>query len=195
MNYFQCVFFPTVVGCFGNSSRPNIAEDREMEVYSGFTEAGVSEQLTVDGWWLAGSKEQGSGVEGAFDREPTALKHVGVDHGGADILVPEELLNGTYIVSVLEKMGSETMAKGMRADRLIHTGPTSRLSNGLLNIAGMNVMSQFFTRARLAGVCRRQGISTATAIPDMRLGISAPGPLRAWILREVVLSYHSHKFF
>jgi len=34
----------------------------------------------------------------------------------------------------------------------LHTSPTRSLTNCLLNIAGMNMMSQFFTGARLAGI-------------------------------------------
>lgn len=44
----------------------------------------------------------GLGVEGGFDGEAAALKDVGVDHGGFDVFVPEEFLNGSYVVVVLK---------------------------------------------------------------------------------------------
>ena len=106
----------------------------------------------VNPWVPSGRMDLG--VEGAFDCQPSPLKHMSIDHGCADIFMTQEFLDGANIIPVLEKMGGEAMAKGMRADRLIHTGPTGRLSNGLLNIAGMNMMSQFFTSARLAGIFR-----------------------------------------
>lgn len=44
------------------------------------------------------------GVEGAFDRQPAAIKDVSVDHGGLDVFVPEELLDGANIVSALQEV-------------------------------------------------------------------------------------------
>ncbi len=107
------------------------------------------------------SSPSASGVEGAFNPTPlrsgdassgqsATIEDMGVDHSRTDILVAKEFLNGTYIISILKKMGSKAMAKGMRADGLIHTGSTRRLANCLLYIAGMSVMTQFFTGARFA---------------------------------------------
>jgi len=52
-------------------------------------------------------------VERAFDGKSAALKHVGIDHSRLDVLVPEEFLNGPYVVAVFEEMGGETMVEGM----------------------------------------------------------------------------------
>ena len=41
---------------------------------------------------------------------------MGVDHGGLDILVPEQFLDGADVVAILEKMGGEGMAEGVRGD-------------------------------------------------------------------------------
>ena len=57
-----------------------------------------------------------SAVEGAFDGKSAALEYVGVDHGGADILMPEQFLNGTNIVAVLEEMGCKGMTEGVAGD-------------------------------------------------------------------------------
>jgi len=41
------------------------------------------------------------GVKGRLNRKSAALKDVSVDHGGFDIFVPEEFLNGADVVAVL----------------------------------------------------------------------------------------------
>ena len=61
-------------------------------------------------------------IQRAFDRQSAALEDVGVDHGGADILVAEQFLNGADIVPVLEKMRGEGMAKGVAGDALFDFG-------------------------------------------------------------------------
>jgi hypothetical protein len=50
-----------------------------------------------------------SGVKRRFDSESTTLEDVGVDHGGFDIFVSEQFLDGTNIVTVLQKLGGEGM--------------------------------------------------------------------------------------
>ena len=41
---------------------------------------------------------------------------MGVDHGGFDVFVAEEFLDGSDVVAVLEEVGGEGMAEGVRAD-------------------------------------------------------------------------------
>lgn len=53
-------------------------------------------------------------VQGTFDREPAPLENVGIDHGGFDVFVSEEFLNGTNVIAILEKMGREGVAEGVR---------------------------------------------------------------------------------
>src|SRR5690349_941894 len=49
--------------------------------------------------------EPGSlGVEGTLDGQSPAVQDVGVDHGGLDILVPEQLLDGSDIVAAFQEM-------------------------------------------------------------------------------------------
>jgi hypothetical protein len=38
---------------------------------------------------------------------------MGIDHGGFDILVAQQLLNGADVVATLEQMGGKAMAKCM----------------------------------------------------------------------------------
>ena len=49
-----------------------------------------------------------------MDTQGAVLKDVGVDHGGFDIFVAEEYLDGADVVSVLEQVGGVAMAKYMR---------------------------------------------------------------------------------
>ena len=51
---------------------------------------------------------------GASSREPAPLENVGIDHGGFDVFVSEEFLNGTNVIAILEKMGREGVAEGVR---------------------------------------------------------------------------------
>jgi len=50
-------------------------------------------------------------VGGASDACGAQVEDVGVDHGGADIAVAEELLDGPDVMVVLQQMGGEGMAK------------------------------------------------------------------------------------
>ena len=61
-------------------------------------------------------------IQRAFDRQSAALEDVGVDHGGTDIFMAEEFLNGADVVPVLEEMGGEGMAKGVAGDALLDFG-------------------------------------------------------------------------
>ena len=47
----------------------------------------------------------------ADDAHWPALEHVGIDHGGIEIRVPHEFLNGSDILPALKQMGCERMAK------------------------------------------------------------------------------------
>lgn len=46
------------------------------------------------------------------------LQDMGVYHGGCNILMPEQGLDGSYVCAPFQKMGGETMAKGMGRDSL-----------------------------------------------------------------------------
>jgi hypothetical protein len=48
----------------------------------------------------------------ALDRQPRLMQDVGVDHGGGDIEVAEQLLRGADVVAGFEQMGSEGVDGG-----------------------------------------------------------------------------------
>src|SRR6478672_10380798 len=63
-------------------------------------------------------------VGGAFDAAAAAVEDVRVDHRGADVAMPEQLLDGPDVVAGFEQMGGEAVAQRMRPDGLVETGRT-----------------------------------------------------------------------
>src|SRR5262245_62483204 len=66
-------------------------------------------------------------VGGARHGRGPAVEHVRVDHRGADVVVSQELLDGTNVASVLEQVRGERVPKRMGRRTL----PEVRLANGL----------------------------------------------------------------
>jgi hypothetical protein len=58
---------------------------------------------------------------------------VGVNHGGFDIFVTEEFLNGTDVVAVLEQVGGEGVAEGVATAMFRDFGTADGISNGFLD--------------------------------------------------------------
>ncbi len=83
----------------------------------------------------------GLGVEGAFDGEPAAVEDMGVDHGGLDVLVPEELLDRAYIIAVLQQVCGEGVTKGVGRDELIDSRCSASLADSFLQDAGVGVVT------------------------------------------------------
>ena len=54
-----------------------------------------------------------SGVKRRFDSESTTLEDVGVDHGGFDIFVSEQFLDGADIDPALKQMRGKTVTKSV----------------------------------------------------------------------------------
>src|SRR5262245_23174994 len=57
-------------------------------------------------------------VEGAEDAGGAAVEDVGVDPGGADVGMAEQLLDGADVVAALQQAGGEAVAEDVRADEL-----------------------------------------------------------------------------
>lgn len=93
------------------------------------------------------AQEAWLGIERRFDGESAALKDVGVDHGGFDVFVSEEFLNGADVVSVLEKVCGEGVAEGVRGDAFVYFGGFDGVSNCTLEGGLVNMMA-----ARNAGL-------------------------------------------
>ncbi len=65
---------------------------------------------------------------------------MGVDHGGFYVFVSEEFLYGTNIVSILQEMGGERMAKGVGCYAFVYVGKFCGCTNGFLQDGFMDVM-------------------------------------------------------
>jgi len=66
---------------------------------------------------------------------------VGVDHGGLDVLVAEEFLNGADVVAVLEEVGGEGVAKGVGGDVFLDPGLEGGGADGFLKQGGVGVVA------------------------------------------------------
>ena len=56
-------------------------------------------------------------VEGTYYTASTTVE-VGIDHGGFDVFVAEEFLDGADVVAALEEVGGEGVAEGVATDAL-----------------------------------------------------------------------------
>lgn len=62
------------------------------------------------GWFQV----SGFRCRGGFDGKSAALKDVGVDHGGFDVLMTEQFLDGANIIAILQEMSCEGVAESVR---------------------------------------------------------------------------------
>jgi hypothetical protein len=83
-------------------------------------------------------------VEGALDGEAASVQDVGVDHGGADVAVAEELLDGADVVAAFEEMGGEGVAKGVAGGWL---GDTCNLGR----VVPLYLMGEIFSSTSCSG--------------------------------------------
>ena len=90
---------PSVAG----DSRPNVKGRRSLCVGS----------HTVAPWPHPGWLPLRLPTRRGFDTPPASVQNVGVDHGGRDVPVAEEFLDGAYVVAVLEEVGGKGVAEGV----------------------------------------------------------------------------------
>ena len=69
------------------------------------------------------------------------MENMSVDHGGANILVAEEFLNGADVISALEEVGGEGMTKSMTGDALFDGNFLGGLLDSSLKARGFEVMA------------------------------------------------------
>jgi len=80
-------------------------------------------------------------IQWAFYRQSPALKHVSVDHGGLYILVTEEFLDRSNIITVLQKMRGKGMTEGVWADGFVDPSGLRGLTHSFLQDSGIQMMS------------------------------------------------------
>lgn len=65
---------------------------------------------------------------------------VGVDHGRRHVAVAEELLDGADVVTALQQVGGEGVAKGMATGTLVDASRADGAGHGSLHVRLMGVM-------------------------------------------------------
>lgn len=73
------------------------------------------------------------------------VHHVRVHHGGADVLVTEQFLDGPDVVTGLKEVRGERMPECVAPGMLDHTGPADSLLDGLLQNRLVNMMPAFLS--------------------------------------------------
>jgi hypothetical protein len=79
-----------------------------------------------------GDEEQASAVERAHDPQRTPVDDVRVDHRRADVLVPEQALDGADVRSGFEEVRGEAVAERVTGRALVEGGGRGGVANGLL---------------------------------------------------------------
>jgi len=88
---------------------------------------------------------------------------MGIDHGGLYVFVPEKLLNGAdtctepqvrCVVTVLKKVGGETVTKNMRRHGFVYFGELGSLFDGSLEIGFIQMVTLLNTADGINGECR-----------------------------------------
>jgi hypothetical protein len=79
----------------------------------------------------------------------TAIEDVGVDHGGFDVFVSEQFLDGADVVTVLEQVGGEGVAEGVATDALGDFGVAGSLFDSFLQATFVEVVTDNFATARI----------------------------------------------
>jgi hypothetical protein len=83
--------------------------------------------------------------------EAGTVADVGINHRGRNIFVPEEFLNGPDIITVLQKMGSETVPKRMTARRFRDTAGPDGILDRVLQVSLRDVVPACLAATRING--------------------------------------------
>lgn len=64
-----------------------------------------------------------------------------VDHGGFDVFVSEEFLDGADVIIVLQKMGGKRVSEGVGGDVFVYLGTTGGFPDGFLDYCFVKMMA------------------------------------------------------
>ena len=116
---------------------------------------GVGGAAKVAGWLISAREVAGTtgleAVGGALDAVGAADGDVCVDHGGLQVAVAEELLDGSDVGSGFEEVGGEGVAEGVGRDVLVKAGGDGGLPDGALGRGFVKVVPPQFANARAGG--------------------------------------------
>ena len=74
----------------------------------------------------------GDVVQRTAHGEAALVQDVGVDHGGLDVLVAQQFLDGANIVTRFKQVGGKAMAEGVTTGALVDPGPLDCFPDRLL---------------------------------------------------------------
>jgi hypothetical protein len=74
---------------------------------------------------------------------------MGIDHGGSDVGMPEEFLNGPNVIMGFKKAGGKGISQGMAADPLVYPCIRSRILDCLLDNVLMKVVPPCLAAPRI----------------------------------------------
>ena len=97
------------------------------------------------------SAPDGEVIQRAHDSVATLLQDVGVDHGGADVRVSQQGLDGANVRAPLQEMSGEAVPERMRTDPLADSRLADDSGNGLVDGTGVEVMPANLAGARVSG--------------------------------------------
>ena len=84
---------------------------------------------------------------------------MGINHGGVNMFMPEQILNFPYVNSIHEQMRSKAVTQGMHAGVLNDTGLAQRLPHSALQHLFTKMMSAYRSGARInRALCRWKDI-------------------------------------
>ena len=90
-------------------------------------------------------------VQWAAHRAAAAIEDVCIDHGGGDVAMAQQLLDGADIVAVFNEMCCETVAQRVTAALLGDIGLAYRCFHRFLHGADMTMMAAAHAAARIDG--------------------------------------------
>jgi len=83
-------------------------------------------------------------IKRAADMQTGPIEDVRVKHGRSDILVAEQLLHGSNVVSVFQQMRRKAVSESLAAGCLFYTRSANRQLHCVLQIFFGNVMTSHF---------------------------------------------------
>jgi hypothetical protein len=96
----------------------------------------------ADAVWAVSGRSRSEPVGGAADAEWAAIENVGVDHGGPEVAVAEELLDGADVGAVLQEVGREGVPEGVAGDAFRDAGGGGRAADGALDARLVEVVAE-----------------------------------------------------
>ena len=88
-----------------------------------------------------------------------------VDHGGANVLVTQELLNSSDIVTVFKQVSSKAVTEGVTTPIAMDLRQTNCLLDGALKVIWVKVMPSLLTSSRIPRAFHRGKYILPTQLP------------------------------